>query len=74
MLFVAPQPCGTVRVAADCKEAVADCKLNMAEFDPGIADCRCHLPIRNCQVLCIFYAYVDCSQCTCMQGGAAYFL
>ena len=54
MLFVAPEPCGAVPVAADCKEAVADCKLHMAKSKPGIADCMWHLPIRNCQVLCIF--------------------
>ena len=55
MLFVAPEPCGAVPVAADCKEAVADCKLHMAKSKPGIAYCMWHLPIRNCQVLCILY-------------------
>ena len=74
MLFVAPEPCGAVPVAADCKEAVADCKLHMAKSKPGIADCMWHLPIRNCKVLCIFYVHVDCSQWTCIQGEGAYLL
>ena len=71
MLFVAPSPCGAVRIAADCKEAAADFKPNMTKSKTGIADGRCHLPIRNCQVMCIVYTYVGCSHCTCRQGGGS---
>ena len=77
MLFVAPEPCGAVPVAADCKGAVADCELHMAKSKPGMASCMWHLPIRNFQVLsllCIFYVHVDCSQWACMQGEGAYLL
>ena len=54
MIFVAPEPCGAVPVAADCKGTVVDCELHMAKSKPGIAYCMWHLPIRNCQVLCMF--------------------
>ena len=46
----APKPCGTLRIAADCKGAVADCKRNKEKIESGIPDCRCSAPI----VLCIF--------------------
>ena len=59
----APRPAlvRAVRIAA-CKAAAADCKPNMAKFEPVIADCRCRLPIGNCQVLCIFmYMWIEAS-------------
>jgi hypothetical protein len=68
MLFVAPEPCGAVPVAADCKGAVADCELHMAKSKPGIAYCMWHLPIRNCQVLCIF-VWIAASEHACRGGG-----
>ena len=60
----------TVRIAA-FKGAAADCKPNMAKFEPGIAaGCRCHLPIGNCQVLCTFmYMWIEASaQCHAGRG------
>ena len=67
MLFVEPKPCGTVRIAADRKGAVADCQPNRAKFEPAIADCG----LGNCQVLCIFimYMWIAASAHACRGGG-----
>ena len=58
MLFVAPEPCGAVPVAADCKGAVADCELHMAKSKPGIAD----VAFAHHELSGAVYFCVDCSQ------------
>ena len=64
MLFVAPKPCGAVRIAAYRNRAVADRQPNRAKFEVTM-NCRLQVLFALARELpgavLFYYVYVDCS-------------